>query len=199
MMPPDGSVILNPASWTAPLDVAACFSLPPPAHVDVGCGRGQFLLARARRLPGVPFLGIEYKARRLRQVDRAVRQAGLHNVRLLQAEAAYAVAYLLPDRCVAAYYVLFPDPWPKRRHHKRRLFSAAFLDALHRTLIEGGVVHIATDHAAYGTSIQEVFARDARFGLDRPFEPEEDERTEYERTFLAEGRSILRLAYRRSA
>lgn len=195
-MSPTDSWILSLPSWTEPLDLATCIDHVGPLHVDVGCGKGRFLVARAQRLPHVCFLGLEYKLRRLRQADRALRQAGLTNVRLLRAEAVYAMRYLLPDRCVETYYVFFPDPWPKRRHHKRRLFTPSTLTHLYRTLCSGGVVHITTDHAAYAEAIEAVFAADGRFEPHSVFEPSDEERTDYEQTFLAEGRLIRRLAYR---
>jgi tRNA (guanine-N7-)-methyltransferase len=184
----------TPAEWLGPLPVASWFAKPDqPLHVDVGCGKGRFLLARAARFPAVNFLGIDRMLRRVRKVDNRARRLDLGNIRLLRVEAYYAVAYLLPPAAVAAYYIFFPDPWPKARHEAHRLFNARFLEALHRTLQPGGVVHVATDHWPYFEQLQGVFAADARFAAVAPFVPEADEQTDFERYYI-ESKPIGRLS-----
>src|SRR5205814_6255495 len=104
------------------------FGRRAPLHVDLGCGDGSFLCALAQRLPDKNFLGIERLLSRIRSTAR--KAASLDNVRLLQIESSYAVRYLLPAESVETFYLLFPDPWPKRRHHRRRIFSRYFLDSV---------------------------------------------------------------------
>ena len=183
--------------WLGPLPVQQCFGHPDHRfEVDLGCGKGRFLLAHAAKHPGTNFLGIDRMLRRIRKVDNRARRLNLDNIRLLRVEAYYAVAHLLPPASVNAYYIFFPDPWPKARHEGHRLFNAPFLDALFRTLAADGVVHVATDHGPYFEQLSEVFAGDSRFAPIEPFVPPEDERTDFE-MFYIEQKPIGRLSVRR--
>ena len=194
----DGSLQLFPADWVRPLDVAGCYGRDTgPLEVDLGCGKGRFLLARAAAHPETAFLGVELKAGRVEKVERKARKAGLSNVRLLHADACYAVSYLLPPASVAVYYLFFPDPWPKRRHHRRRLFDPVFLDALDRTLVPEGRLHVATDFPDYYEAIRNTLARDARFDAVPPFTPCGEEQTDFERLFLGQGKTIGRASFRK--
>ena len=189
-----------PADWAAPLDLAAAFGRAPQLlEVDLGCGKGRFLLARAAAHPEISFLGLDRQTRRLAKVERKAQRAQLANIRLLYAEAAYAVVHLLPRGSVAAYYIFFPDPWPKRRHHRRRLFDAAFLDALNTTLLPGGCIHLATDHLDYFESIRRLLAGDARLGEIEPFVTSAEERTDFELIFLQQNKPIGRCSFAKRA
>jgi tRNA (guanine-N7-)-methyltransferase len=118
--------------------------------------------------------------RRIRKIDTRARRLKLDNIRLLRMEGYYAVSYLIPAAAIDAYYVFFPDPWPKHRHHANRLFNEKFIDALHRTLKPGGKVHVATDHLPYFEIIREALGKDSRFAAIEPFVPDESERTDFE-------------------
>ena len=168
-----------------------------PLEVDVGCGKGRFLLARAQAHPSTNFLGIDRLMKRLRLVDARIIRSNLSNVRLLYVDALYMVASLLPAASVTAFYIFFPDPWPKRRHHRRRLFSPTFLDALDRTLLPDGQVNVATDHGDYFAEISKLLQRDPRFVEAPIFQPSEAERTHFELTFMNVGAPIFRLAVRK--
>jgi tRNA (guanine-N7-)-methyltransferase len=191
------STIVFPAEGER-LDPERLFGARRPLEIEVGCGKARFLLARARGQPEVSFFGIDRMLTRLEKADRVLQRDGIRNVRLLRVEAWYAFSYLLPEHSVAACYVFFPDPWPKRRHHRRRLFGPAFLDALHRTLAVDGRIHAATDHADYFADILKVFSRDPRFVKETPFAPAPDERTDFELKFLAQGLTIGRASYRKA-
>ena len=141
-------------SLTNWLDPEKVFGRKAPLHVDLGCGDGSFLCAVAQRLPNKNFFGIERLSYRVRA---AARKAGsLNNVLLLQIESSYAVRYLLPARSVETFYLLFPDPWPKRRHHRRRLLTPDFLSSVHMALEQNGTIHIATDHLDYFRKIEDI-------------------------------------------
>ena len=188
----------TPADWLGPLPVRELFERPElPLEVDLGCGKGRFLLAKAAKNPGVNFLGIDRMLRRIRKVDNRARREGLGNIRLLRMEAFYAVSHLIPAGSVSVYYIFFPDPWPKAKHEGHRLFNAAFLDAMHRTMAAGGVAHVATDHAPYFEQLCEVFAGDGRFAEVRPYVPPEEEQTDFERYYIG-GKAIGRLSVGRS-
>jgi tRNA (guanine-N7-)-methyltransferase len=110
----------------------------------------------------------------------------------MRIEASYLVRYLVPRASVSAYHVYFPDPWPKRRHHQRRLMSAAFLSDLHRTLQEGGAVNCATDHEEYFRWICREFNGIAGFVETKPEILREEAWTDFEREFLTVGKPIYR-------
>jgi tRNA (guanine-N7-)-methyltransferase len=134
--------------------LAEIFERDAPLHVDLGCGDGSFLCAMAQRFPEKNLLGIERLAGRVRSAAR--KAADLNNVRLLHIEISYAVRYLLPAGSVETFYLLFPDPWPKRRHHRRRTVSADFLYALDTALANNGIIYIATDHLEYFGKIEQI-------------------------------------------
>jgi tRNA (guanine-N7-)-methyltransferase len=159
---------------------------PRPLEVDVGCGKGRFLLARAASHADVDFLGIDRMIGRLHKIDRKAVRRELKNIRWLRLDAYYAVAYMVPANSVTTYYIFFPDPWPKKRHREHRLFNAAFLDALFRTLKAGGKVHFATDHLPYFDDVVAVIKADRRFAEIPPFEPAEEERTDFELIYLGQ-------------
>jgi len=120
-----------------------------PLELEIGSGKGTFLVQHAAEVPQVNFIGIEYvRAYWLYAADRC-RRHGLSNVRMLHAEAGFFVRNYVPDQSLRQVHIYFPDPWPKKRHHKRRLVQAAFLTKVHDLLEAGGQIRIATDHAEY--------------------------------------------------
>lgn len=170
--------------WLNPLPIDTLFDKVQPLEIDLGCGKGRFLLARAARFPEVNFFGIDRMLRRIRKVDRKALRQGLTNIRLMRMEGYYAVSYLIPAGSVQTYYIFFPDPWPKKRHHDHRLFNAQFMDALFRTMKSDGCVHFATDHIPYYEEVKALVLKDSRFREIGAFEPMEEERTDFERYYI---------------
>lgn len=183
----------------APFDVSTIFpGQARPLVVDLGCGKGRLILAHARRHPDVWHLGVDRMLGRLRKAARGALRLGLTNIRLLRMDALYAVCHLLPRHGVRELFIAFPDPWPKPRHHRHRLFSPIFLDALAKTLEPGGSVHVITDHLPYFATICHCVAADPRFHIGPVWLPEESERTDFELEFLNE-RPIGRITFQLSA
>ena len=150
-------------SLTDRLDLEKIFQRNAPLHVDLGCGDGSFLCALAQRMPDKNFLGIE---RLLNRVRISARKAAiLDNVRLLRVESSYAVRYLLPAESVERFYLLFPDPWPKRRHHRRRIVTPDFLSSIHAVLQKNARIYIATDDVDYFGKIKEVAESNSGFAI----------------------------------
>ena len=150
-------------SLTNRLDLEKIFERNAPLHVDLGCGDGSFLCATAHRMPEKNFLGIERLHGRIRSSERkAVDQS---NVRLLQIESSYAVRYLLSAGSVETFYLLFPDPWPKRRHHPHRLMTPDFLNPVYVALQKNGVIYIATDHLDYFRKIEDIAESNSGFAF----------------------------------
>ena len=185
---------LIPQTYLATLDLIAIFGRSAPLHVDLGCGEGSFLNEQAQRLPEKNFLGIERLARR---VEKACRKAQkTENMRVLCAETSYAVRYLLPENSVETFYLLFPDPWPKRRHHRRRIFSHELLDQISTALREKGLFRIATDQLDYFHQIEQISGAHPRFEIidqDAADLPQ----TKFEKRFHEQGAPIYRLALRK--
>lgn len=192
-------LLLRPAGIVDPLPLDRAFARPAPIEVDVGCGKGRFLLARARAFPDVNFLGIDRMAERLRKIDRRAVREGIANVRLLHIEAAYAIRHLLAPASVQTFYIFFPDPWPKRRHRERRLMSEAVLADLARALVPAGRLHFATDHADYFAEAAKRLRASAWFAAIEPFVPNDEERTDFERLFTGQGLTIGRCSFEKRA
>ena len=120
-----------------------------PLEIEIGSGRGRFLLHRAASHPDRNFLGIDYRWRFLREgVERAHRR-GLGNLLFFKAEAQEVVPHLVPPESIAVFHIYFPDPWHKRKHHKRRLLTPEFFRLLHERLTPGGRLELATDNFDY--------------------------------------------------
>ncbi len=197
MKPQLPSLRIFPDDWLHPLPLEKWFDPARPLEIDVGCGKGRFLLARAAAHPDTNLLGIDRMLRRIRKVDNRARRLGLENLRLFRMEAYYAVAYLLPAAAVATYYIFFPDPWPKKRHHDHRLFNPLFMDALHRTLRPGGALHFSTDHQPYFEEVRAILSADRRFEEIPAYEPSEEERTDFEVYYI--GRTAIgRCSFRKT-
>ena len=189
--------IISPDNWLDPLPIEDLFPSPAPLEVDVGCGKGRFLVARASKNPETNFLGIDRLLTRLRKVDKKIGRAGISNVRLLRLEADYSLNFLLPPESVSVFYVFFPDPWPKRRHHRRRLLQGAFLNSVVKTLVPSGIIHIATDHLNYYEEVHRLMTDSPAFAGIAPFEPTEDERTDFELIFLSKKAEIGRCSFQK--
>lgn len=196
-------ILLEGLPVSAPLDLPAIFGNTHPVELEIGSGKGTFLLARAAARPELNFLGIEWaKGYGTYAADR-VRRAGLTNVRLLCADAADCVQRRLAERSLWRIHVYFPDPWPKRRHHRRRLLQPAFLAAARRCLVVGGQLVIVTDHLDYYRHIQALLAGAeglAVVPLPRMSDKEgELVGSNFERKYIAQGRPFYaeaRMRYR---
>lgn len=178
-----------------PLDCPVLYDLSRPLEVEVGCGRGRFLTARAAAHPDCEFLGIERMLGRVRSFDAKTRLRRLANAHVVRLEALYTFWYLLPAHHARTVYVFFPDPWPKRRHRSHRLFGPLFLTALWKRLETGGRLEFATDHAEYFGVVEDCFAADARFARVPPRPRGPDEWTEFETKFRTQGLPIHAAAW----
>ena len=190
-----------PGQIEGPLRFEAIYGRVAPVEVEIGIGKGRFILAEAGRRPEVDFLGLEWSLKHLRIArDRALR-LGIANIRFHRADARHVLADLIPDGTLQRVHVYCPDPWPKKRHHKRRLFNAEMARHLERVLVRGGYLNVSTDVKEYFDAIVEVV--ESVTGLRRavdPLHPEaEAGQTNYETKYLAAGRAIHRVTWRRDA
>jgi tRNA (guanine-N7-)-methyltransferase len=180
------------------LDLPAIFGNSRPIEVEIGTGKGTFLLARATARPEMNFLGVEWaRAYAIYAADR-FRRAGLTNVRMLRCDAEHLFKLCLADRSLWRVHIYFPDPWPKHKHHHRRLIQRAFVEQVRRTLLPGGQLIIVTDHQEYFRHIQTVVSQVG--GLAAASMPRLADRegevvgTNFERKYIAQGRPFYKLA-----
>ncbi|MDX1644260.1 MAG: hypothetical protein R3244_07890 [Thermoanaerobaculia bacterium] len=166
-------------------------------EIEIGFGRGRYLLDRAAADPTGRFLGIEMAAKYFRLVERRVRRRGLANVALLLGEALYIAGALLPPAFARAVHVYFPDPWPKDRHRKRRLLDHASVDLVLGLLEPGGALYFASDHLEYADEVEEILSSHPAIELERVERWPDGERTNYEIKYERAEREIRRLVARR--
>jgi len=171
------------------------FGNAQPTEVEIGPGTGTFLLAAAAARPDVNFFSIEHSHSRARRLQAGLDERRLSNVRLVAADAACLLATLLPAESVAAYHIYFPDPWWKRRHHRRRLFTPAFALTLGRTLVPGGRVYVATDVDDVFALIQETLHATRAFVVEPSLASPRTTTTAFERKGLARGAAIRQATY----
>ncbi|MBM3279474.1 MAG: tRNA (guanosine(46)-N7)-methyltransferase TrmB [Candidatus Handelsmanbacteria bacterium] len=181
----------NPAEKDPVLDWAQVFGNGQPVEIEIGIGKGRYLLAAAGARPETNFVGVEWAAKYLRiALERGRKRRLGGNLRLVRADAREFVEFFVPAASVRAFHVYFPDPWPKKRHHKRRLINPAFLAEVARTLAPGGLLWLATDHEEYFAAMQEALATASRF---RDAAAEWGEvKTNYEEKYLRAGKPIYR-------
>lgn len=146
------------------LDFAALFGRRAPVTLEIGFGNGAALATMAATHPGMDYLGIEVHRPGVGGLLQRLDKERLTNVRVLIADAKEVLAARVPDATLSAVHVFFPDPWPKLRHHKRRLVQADFVALVRRKLVDGGVFHIATDWQHYAEQMLVVL--DAATGLE---------------------------------
>lgn len=186
------SAIYTPPNWVERLDWKAVFDNEAPIEVDLGCGKGGFLAWAAANSLATNFLGVDRLLGRLRKVESKLKRRDIGNVRLLRIEGSYFVTYLAPPRSVAAFHIFFPDPWPKRRHHARRLINLELVDHLEMALASRGVVNLATDDADYFAVQQELMNSNGKFLESPALVLPEAAMTEFEKTFQDQGKPIYR-------
>ncbi len=175
---------------------------PRSPVVDIGFGRGEFLMNLAEHAPTTAHIGIEYSFKRVLKMTRRLARSELKNVRLLDCPAEVAMEELFQPGSVSCIWVNYPDPWPKKRHFRRRLLQPEVVGRLADRLERGGVLNVATDHVEYAEFIDSVLSAEVR--LENiydpvPFRSEVEGRlpTAYEREWRAEGRNLHYFSYRR--
>ncbi len=197
-------VSLNLEGLPVPLDFALIFGRSGPVHIEIGSGKGTFLLNHAKAFPDVNFLGIEQAARFCRYAVDRIGRWKLKNVRIIRTDAAVFLADFIPQASIDCFHIYFPDPWPKKRHHKRRFFSPTNIHLLLRCLKQGGTIKAATDHAEYFEQIQKVISDQGGCLEKIDFLPAagansgECVGTNFERKYLRENRPIYVIAVKKT-
>jgi tRNA (guanine-N7-)-methyltransferase len=153
------------------LDIAAWFDRSAPLVLEIGSGTGTSTLAMAQEEPHLDVIAVEVYKRGLAQLLSGIERAGVPNIRLIRGDGVDVLEHLLRPDSLIGVRVFFPDPWPKARHHKRRLLQPATVALIADRLQPGGVFHAATDHAEYALQIAEVGDGESR--LRRVTDPAE--------------------------
>jgi tRNA (guanine-N7-)-methyltransferase len=187
-------------SLPAPLDVARCFDTPGPLEVEVGSGKGLFLTSVAVARPAGRFVGIEIAIKYARFVAARLARHELDNARIVHGDAQRFFREHLTADSARAVHIYFPDPWWKKRHHKRRVMNEAFLNEVARVLEPGGRLHFWTDVAAYyQQSVALIHERVALAGplpvAEQAPEHDLDYRTHFERRTRREGLPVYRAEF----
>jgi tRNA (guanine-N7-)-methyltransferase len=184
-------------------DFVRIFGRTGPVHIEVGTGKGTFLLKQAGAHPGDNFLGIEWARKYYRYAVDRIGRWGLTNVRIIRTDAAVFLADFISDCSVDFFHIYFPDPWPKKRHHKRRFIRPSNLEHLIRCLKAGGQLKIATDHADYFEVIQKLIDNEKKRLEETQFlqtagaDTGEWVGTNFERKYLKDQRPIYTLAVKK--
>jgi len=183
-----------------PPDYDTVFGRHAPRVLEIGCGMGETTAAIAAARPDTDFIGVEVHAPGVGSLLKRIDELGLANLRVIRHDAVEVVAHMIPEASLAGVHVFFPDPWPKKRHHKRRLLQPAFVAALAARLAPGGYVHAATDWEEYAQEMLATFAAEPRLvNTVDGFAPRPDYRpqTKFETRGLKLGHGVFDLVFRR--
>ena len=187
------------------LDFEQLFGRKAPIHIEIGSGKGTFVLSEAKAREDCDFIGIEWANKFYKHAVDRIGRWGLTNVRIIRTDVADFLPKHIPDKSISCFHIYFPDPWPKSRHHKRRFICGSNMDEMIRCLKKDGIVNIATDHSGYFEQIKEVV--DAQISIGRLETAEfirgagaldnEVAGTNYERKYIKENRPIYTIAVRK--
>jgi tRNA (guanine-N7-)-methyltransferase len=181
------------------LDIAAWFDRPAPVVLEIGSGTGTSTVAMAQAEPDVNVVAVEVYRRGLAQLLSAIDREGITNIRLVRGDGVDVLEHMLSPDSLTGVRVFFPDPWPKARHHKRRLLQPATVALIADRLGTGGILHAATDHAGYAEQIAEVGDAEPRLrrvtaGDDLPISVERPV-TKYENKAQHAGSAVVELLW----
>jgi tRNA (guanine-N7-)-methyltransferase len=167
-------------------------------EIDLGCGDGSFLMEMAKEFPDRDFLGVERLLGRVRKVCKKITRRQLENARVLRLDSRYVVEWLLPEASVSRLHLLCPDPWPKFKHHRRRVMQLDFLESVRRSLLPGGEFLFMTDHEEY---FHWATAKVVEFGTFEQLGWSEDSffypKTDFQMQWESEGKAMFRLRCRK--
>ncbi len=196
------NISLNPENLNRKIDFSSVFGRNAPVHIEIGSGKGTFILAEAKAYSDINFLGIEWANKYYRYTVDRMGRWGLNNVKIIRTEASLFVKENINDSSIDCFHIYYPDPWPKKRHHKRRFINDENTNEMIRCLRPGGIIRIATDHEDYWRQIQEVIK--PRKELDQieltPTAGAEEGEvlgTNYERKYIKEKRNVFTIAVKK--
>ena len=191
----EGELVINPReSGFVRLDWRRVFGNDRPVVLEIGSGKGRFLISTAAGQPEVNVVGIEKSLHYHRLIRDRVLKRNLPNVRLINHDAFLVLQKMIPDASVAEIHIYFPDPWPRTRQQKRRIIRPEALAEMRRVLVEGGSGFFVTDHRDYFEAAAPLIAQWFRSEARSPG-PSDPPRTNYEAKYRAEGRSMFEVRF----
>jgi tRNA (guanine-N7-)-methyltransferase len=177
------------------IDPPAMFGRRAPVEIEIGAGKGEFIIERAAEFPARDFVAVELSATITRVLAVRCGRAGLDNLRVVRMDARTLVSLMLTDASVSAFHIYYPDPWPKERHIKHRLFTPTLAAGLFRTLEPGATAYVATDVRDYAA---EIFRLMLAAGFVRAVETAPGaERTGFARKYVAAGKPVFSASFRK--
>jgi tRNA (guanine-N7-)-methyltransferase len=183
--------ILSPVEWKE------VFPIIQPVHLDLGAGDGGFAVEFAKQNPNLNILAVERLKGRAEKIAKKIKRFHLENLRVLRLETSYFLTYLVPSASVEVIHIMHPDPWPKRKQQKNRLFQTDFIVHCARVLKTGGELRLTLDHPGYFLEITRVMKNNHDFrsyfwqpGANYP-------KSDFEKQFLDEGKVVIRQAWRK--
>lgn len=191
----ESQLVLNPReSGFDRLDLGRWFGNDHPVVLEIGSGKGRFLIATASERPDLNLIGIEKSLHYHRVIRDRVLKRHLTNVRLINHDAYLVLRDMIPDASLAEVHIYFPDPWPRKREQKRRIIRPEVLAEIRRVLVDGGAGIYVTDHRDYyeaaAPQIEQHFRAERRIPG-----PDDPPRTNYEAKYRAEGREIYEVRF----
>ncbi len=184
-----------------PLPWATIFDQQQKIKVEIGPGKGEFLLEQAQKEPGFNFVGLELRWIRALKIANAADKANLQNIKIIAIDAKTYLKYLFPASSIFALFIHFPDPWPKNRHQQRRLLGPEFLPAIHHVLAPEGNLYCTTDVPWYNQHIEQTFKMHAGFEVIYHHQgsaiPLQYHQTQHELKFKACGKTIFYFCFKR--
>ena len=188
-------IVINPREiGFVRLDLREVFGNDHPVVLEIGSGKGRFLISSAIEQPEVNFIGVEKSLHYHRVINERVQKRHLTNVRLINHDAFLVVRDMLADASLREIHIYFPDPWPRKRNQKRRIIRPEVLEQFRRVLVEGGSGIYVTDHREYFEAAAPLI--EAAFRSERRIpQPEDLPRTNYEAKYREEGRPIYEVRF----
>lgn len=183
-----------------PIDLAQVFGRKAPQIVEIGFGMGQATAQIAQARPDDDFVGIEVHAPGVGGLCKLIEEGGITNLRIVQHDAVEVLRDMIPEASLAGVHIYFPDPWPKKRHHKRRLVQGPFVKLIASRLAPGGYLHCATDWEEYAHQMLEVLSAEPMLAnTAEGFAPKPDYRplTKFENRGIKLGHGVWDVVFRK--
>ena len=180
-----------------PIDLSKLFQYDAPVTLEIGFGMGDSLAQMAMTCPATNFIGIEVHKPGVGSLLATIGENDINNIRIFHFDAVEVLQKSIPDKSLDKVQIFFPDPWPKKRHHKRRLIQTDFVNLLAQKLKPGGQIHIATDWKNYAEWIQEVMANSSEFKRLPEDTPHQRPMTKFEKRGIDLGHGVWDMIYQR--
>jgi tRNA (guanine-N7-)-methyltransferase len=177
------------------LDIPSLFPTSKQVILEIGFGMGEATALLGRDFPETGFLAVEVHKPGIGKLMARIEELELSNIRIIEGDAHPILKTMIPDSSVEGIHLFFPDPWPKKHHHKRRIINAEFLQLIHPKIKDGGFFHIATDWVPYAEQIEEVFAASPLFTGGVVERPEWRPETRFEGQGITKDHQVTDLRY----